>query len=366
VDALLQGRFSDYAHGLCMMAIFAGVYVLLRVALDKLIPGNVQVPVLMDKIGAGVLGFIAGIFTAGTIGIAAQTMPFGPSIGMHERFSVADREVRIPDPRGQRQTLDAEVWDELTENTFEKAGPNRIILPVDDIVLNFTSHLSTASMSGKRPLRAIHPDYLQELFGQRIAVQPGARLTAYNGAGQQQVKFDGAYYMTQARQVDAEILDLRSGFEVAPEIRAAPDEMLLVVRATFDNNAADERDKLVRIGPSAVRLVAAGKNYYPIGTYESGRIWANRIDDKLFLATGDSDKSADFVFLVKTDDVVRGQGDRSDVPVFIEGTFLEVKRLARFDLGGKTIESSPLPPVPGVLRKPQVVERVNAPQQPAK
>src|SRR5262249_33670235 len=65
VDLLLRGQFSDEANALTLVMIFSVVYILLRVLFDKVVPGNVLFPVLLDKIGASVCGLIAGICAAG-------------------------------------------------------------------------------------------------------------------------------------------------------------------------------------------------------------------------------------------------------------------------------------------------------------
>src|SRR5688572_17522750 len=75
VETLLGGRFADAAHGMALAIMFATLYLVLRVAFDKMIPGNVRFPVLVDKIGGGAMGLIAGIFAAGILAIVAQYLP---------------------------------------------------------------------------------------------------------------------------------------------------------------------------------------------------------------------------------------------------------------------------------------------------
>src|SRR5690242_17610193 len=50
--ALLRGYFADQATAITLISIFAVVYLLLRVAFDNLVPGNVRLPAIADKIGA--------------------------------------------------------------------------------------------------------------------------------------------------------------------------------------------------------------------------------------------------------------------------------------------------------------------------
>src|SRR3954470_22213085 len=55
---LLGGKFSDQAHAMVLVALFAVTYLVLRVIFDKAIPGNVRFPVLLDRIGAPIMGII--------------------------------------------------------------------------------------------------------------------------------------------------------------------------------------------------------------------------------------------------------------------------------------------------------------------
>src|SRR5687767_15766298 len=52
VQMFNQGKFNSQAHALVLVCLFAAVYLVLRVLFDKLVPGNVQFPVALDKVGA--------------------------------------------------------------------------------------------------------------------------------------------------------------------------------------------------------------------------------------------------------------------------------------------------------------------------
>src|SRR5690606_8436701 len=109
---LLGGQYADQASGMIVCALFAGVYIALRLVADKFIPGAVLVPVVVDKVGGGVMGLIAGLVAGGIIAFAAQSLPFGPSIGGYARLPLADlRSVIIPPAVGARQDRDSAVFD---------------------------------------------------------------------------------------------------------------------------------------------------------------------------------------------------------------------------------------------------------------
>src|SRR5687767_3232077 len=118
VNALLGGAIGDYANAGALVAIFALVYIVGRVITDKAIPGNVRLPLMVDRIGGALMGLIAGLFTAGIVALTAQSLPFGPAVGGFERYELeASREVTVT-PSGASRAVDMEVLDQLDEDTF--------------------------------------------------------------------------------------------------------------------------------------------------------------------------------------------------------------------------------------------------------
>src|SRR5882762_9641810 len=105
--ALFGGRMNDQANAMCLVVIFAVTYFLLRVIFDWAIPGNVRFPVLLDKIGAPIMGIIAGIFAVGVLVVAAQTLPFGPSIAGYQRYPISFDKPYIIKVVGKYSDVDA-------------------------------------------------------------------------------------------------------------------------------------------------------------------------------------------------------------------------------------------------------------------
>jgi hypothetical protein len=198
----------------------------------------------------------------------------------------------------------------------------------------------------------------------------GAKRTAFNGGkgkGQVSVPDDGVFVVTQdltKNQVDAELNDLH-GREV--NWKKSGKDVQLVVRVMFGKDAADS-DGSVRISPASVRLVAGGNNVFPVGTLENGVLYSNKVDDFLFINVKGADSGADFVFFVNPDDVLDNAGaasakegakDASAAASKVkDGVFVEVKRLARIDLSGKTVGTT-IPKAENVQveRKPKLLEQ---------
>ena len=142
-EGMLMTQLPNQAHAVALVGLFALTYVFLRLAADKLIPGNIQVPLMADKIGAGVFGVIAGIFTTGILALAAQMLPFGPSIAGYSRYPLADRSVSSLHVPGKYQLQDLYAFDELQVDTLDPAKASGLFpLPVDDMVAGLATYVS--------------------------------------------------------------------------------------------------------------------------------------------------------------------------------------------------------------------------------
>jgi hypothetical protein len=372
VGLLLQGRFADQAHAIALVALFAAIYLILRVIFDSMIPGNVQFPPLVDKIGAGAMGVIAGLFAVGLVVIAAQTLPFGPSIGGYTRFEVhPEQPVIVPSAMPGRRAQDAVVYNELRGDALdprwdapglERARREPLMIPADDVVIGMVEQLSDGgSLAGAMAFKRIHPDYLQQSFGVRVGIQVGAQKTALNLGPHEHVTVTSVHVLESVPALDGEVEAVRrtplSWLPPANQpLRPGPEEMLLVVRTMIDTNAADG-DRIFRFSPASIRLAANGTNYHPIGTLQNARtLFGNKPDDFLLMEVP-AETGVDLVFMVRQADVVGAVA--ADAPqaelTLRPGVLLEVKRLARIDLGGQTVERRIAPDERvSVLRKAQL------------
>src|SRR5262245_22490188 len=69
IDMIAQGKMADQTHAAVLVAMFALIYLILRIIFDKFIPGNVRFPAIADKVGGAIMGLIAGIFAIGILTI---------------------------------------------------------------------------------------------------------------------------------------------------------------------------------------------------------------------------------------------------------------------------------------------------------
>jgi len=356
---LFGGKMADYSTAICLLALFGITYLLMRILFDKVIPGNIRLPVAVDKGGAVVMGLISGIFATGIMAIAAQEFPFGPEIGGFSRFdSESERQQKV-EPRG-KSAFYSKVWGELSDNTPGEFGePDSShgvpIIPVDSITMNLISKLSspTGSLQNDKPLESVHPDFLTEMLGNRVGIEPTGTHVATNARGApEQVKVLGVFDLNpKTVQSDGEITRKQPlKLPVLPK----SNEQFLVVRIMFAQTASDS-DMITRFSPGSIRIVGhdpngsdanSMKDYYPIGTMEAtGRIFVNKVDDYIFCKQGNG---VDAVFIVpKT--LIDNKGAIKD------GTFIVVKRDARIDMSGMKVEPTLTPNADILVQRKELV-----------
>ena len=366
---LFNAKIYDQAASVSLVVIFAAVYILPRLLIDSFVPGNVRVPFIVEKIGAGAMGLIVGLVSTGIVAVAADALPFGPTVGMYARFGTTDqKDPQYGGPSGQM--LDTHNYDVFTGDKLDPDDPSKshIWFGQDDLVVSLARKASgeDGSLAYDHSLATVHPDLLDEYYGQRLGIQPGAKHSAVNTDQSQQVTVKGIY--TPPRpipQVDGEPMSMRiSGSQPPPATVAADgDQIVVVVRLNFvGKDLADDTDNLLRYSAGAIRLVAgepesgaAFKNYYPVATLDTrGTAVACRPDDFLLSDLGGA-RTIDFVFVVDRDHVM--SGDENKPPFHLPpGTFVEFKRYAVCDLSGQIVQFGP-PPNPDktpVIRKPAV------------
>jgi uncharacterized membrane protein required for colicin V production len=348
IAAMLAGKMNDQANAVALVLLFAVTYFLLRLIFDSAIPGNVRFPVLLDRIGAPIMGLIAGIFGVGVLVIAAQTLPFGPSISFDKQIIIHQS--------GKQSDADA-IYDEVDSERFLNNESSGLWVGVDDMVLNVMKKVSAEDgpLSRGSSFADVHPDYLQELFGQRTGLQSAANRTVTPG----KTTVQSVHVLGPLMQVDPERWNI-GGSAVGirgkgitpppppldPQRTPAEGKVHLVVRVHFSKDDADKKTNMVCMSAANVRLVAKSlestparfKNFFPIGTLEGGRIlYVNAPDDYMFVP---AEKSADFVFDADEDGIFTAadSSDKTAPRKIAPGVFLEVKRLARISLAGMTAE----------------------------
>jgi uncharacterized membrane protein required for colicin V production len=353
VESFLGGKFGNVAHGMALAVMFAVIYLILRVLFDKMVPGNLRVPAIVDKVGGAAMGAVAGIFAAGIVALVAQELPFAPSIAGYSRYAVRDAEVTLP-AVGRARSANSAVTDELKgekAGRFEESDRAKLLIPADDIVVNTVDHLSDNGSLAGRPLGLAHPDWIAELFGQRLGIETGG---AKRVAGADAVNLDKVeLFQVPAASLkvkDHEYKELRERALDPSQAKVGPNQILLIVRVPFQRPGGDD-DGYVRFSPASARLVARKPggaegemaNYYPVGTVDKAQtLMLSKPDDFLFVEVRGADRGVDLAYILDRNAIVAGGGGAASAnPAatlkVAEGVFFEFKRMARKDLADEKI-----------------------------
>jgi hypothetical protein len=350
---LFSIKFYDQAASISLVVLFAAAYIIPRVLIDSMIPGNIRLPVIADKIGASVMGLIAGLLCTGIAAVAADALPFSPTIGMYSRFSVSDQQGEY---MGRSQYQDVTMNDVLQSDTIDADDPGkqRLWFGQADFVVALEKKVSDGgSLATDQSFSAAHPDLLDEYYGQRLGIQPGGGHSAVSTDANRTVDVKGVF--TPAKpvpQVDGQVASLRKTSETLPAtIQADGDHVVLIVRMTVGGkDLADDADNLLRYSTGAVRLVAGEpdngapfKDYHPVATLDyRGVAVAHRLDDFLFSDMSVGGHVIDFVFVVDRDHVM--SADETKPPFHLpQGSYVEFKRYGVADLSGHEVDYGPGP-----------------------
>jgi len=327
-------KMPDWAVAVSLVGIFFVVYVLLRVIFDKLVPGNIRFPLMVDKVGAGVLGVIAGLFATGVLALAGESMQFGPTIGGYSRAELkGTSEVTISAARSNFQYgIDSAVYNVLVGDTVDDpAHLQPLWLHQDDLVCWLAQRLSSGgAMDNGIALSMVHPDYPTELFADQLGVQIGAVHAApVDSSGDLPLK--GCFLFAPRTRFDPVLPDARLQPYKLPDLDFT-DHTRRFLDVAVDMTATPLRDSdgLVRFGLANVRLVAGGVDNYPVGTLgDKFQLMEARPDDPCFV---DPSKGGTVVFVFYVDPQVVFLPSKSKQLQFVPGAFIQAKRFARVGL----------------------------------
>jgi hypothetical protein len=412
VESFLGGKMADSAHGAVVLIMFATIYLILRMTFDQLIPGGLAMPAMANKVGGAAMGLVAGVFAAGVVAFAGQSMSFNPALMGYSRVPVEEASAMVPRSGSSagKQMKSHPLYDYLSQTNkplheVDSGEQLKMFIPADDVLIETVRRVSdNGALSASKPLASVHPDWLMELFGQRLGIEPAGRRVAINKDQQNDVIARGGkdsphpdaglYVMDRPFPQKAadfpQISKKNIPEEGAPpfEFRPGPQSIVVVHRVYFGGKAKDTRDSLIRLSMSSVRICTrrpspTGEmewfNYFPTATLEDVEtVFLQRPDDYIFIddSVGGQeeigggtvqDKAVDLIFVIDAPGFLEGDArpPLSKAPPdawanFIksarvsEGTFLEVKRMARVDLSGVPLQSiSKLPKrlAVSVLRK---------------
>lgn len=280
-----------------LMGLFIISLLLLRELFDRLVQGNMNFPLIVDRVGSVLFGLVASLVSVGMIAIGIQSLPI-PQV-----FLMFDRYPDLADSQADRTIF-----------------PN-----VDGFVLGLASQASDYCFAGSSNFSQVHPDMLRQLYLNRIALDPASR----REAAADSLAITSAYVLGQ------EMAGLTDGIPILADRGGC----LIAVRASISmgaggkkNRGAGDVDGKIRCTLGNFRLVGydrtdrhgEGYSVYPLGVLKPG----GRFVDAIGLDKGKvfSDRGVmDLVF---------------DWPAEVEKVsplFLEFKGTARADLPAASV-----------------------------
>jgi len=231
---LLYPYQPAYADAIALIALFVIPLLILRIAIDWLLPRNVTLGVWPNRIAAGLVGLLVGTIMVGVLTIALQMLPVGGTILTYEPF----------DKALQRDQRLAPFYP-------------------DEFTLALMGRLSDGSLRGQASFATDHDDLLRALFCARNTAGAGGRIDAYPD----QLKVLGAYSPPLSQP-------WRSSVPAYPLI-TQPDTKVVVVRtavseftrepAEFENPDLPAEDWYF-LPATHFRLVSPdGRSFWPVG-----------------------------------------------------------------------------------------------------
>ena len=215
-EAFLYSRQGAYADAIALTALFVVPLLVVRLAMDMLIKGNVAFGMWADRIGGGVLGLITGMVLVGMLLIVMQMLPYGESI------------------LGFRPYDDA----------FQR---NHRVTPFhpDEFMIGLAQAVSRGALESPSSFDKMHDDLLLEAF------------CARNTAGKNGAVLAKPDTLTVHRgyQPTPEQADWCERVPKSPQLAPEEATKILVLRCIVDDSAADA-DFFYRLPGTHFRLVA--------------------------------------------------------------------------------------------------------------
>ena len=129
-----------WAQPLCFVLLFVLTFAVLQTAAVQLTQKPVDFGFLPERIGRIICGIILGFYVSGLLLVCLQMGPLPP---------------KFPYQRLDPAKLDPD-------------NPNTVLLNADGFATGLFNMISNGSFSGKRSFAAVHPDYLNQLYMNRL------------------------------------------------------------------------------------------------------------------------------------------------------------------------------------------------------
>ena len=233
-------------RGISLLAIFVVTLFALRTVSDQLIKGNMNFPMIIDRLGSGICALVSSLTISGMIALGLQNMPISTIILGFDRCG----------------------------ESLQQPESDKGLFPFGDrFVTTIMNKASCYCMAGRDSFAHHHPDYLRELYLNRLI--PDEFKGSRQEAGSDALKVEEVWL------VDSELRDTQN----QEAVMLKTGESLIGVRIKLkpgQGNRGDmgtvDTDRTIRFSMGQIRLAGfnpnrpdkPGYSRYPIGFHAKG------------------------------------------------------------------------------------------------
>ncbi len=316
-QGIIAGWRPEYARGVTFLVLFLVIFSITRVVADVMVPENIKLPLWVNRIGGGTIGFFTSLVVIGSVLLGIEMLPLPRVIMGFDRFP-DENAMQAMDEKPQlgevsRKRKDVWFWPDNFVLAIWKGG--------------------SRGLGGTPGWTAIHPDFMAENYGYRNNVVRGSLRVVPADL----FKVDSVWIPTDKaesdslkKQVEAGLADPKRNTQNAS--LSPTRDQLIVVRTEVKKGEKepkvtnDPNDNYFRITATQIRLVTDKRQqYYPIGYLDGGRNFVpmpldgGHVADDYVKRGSDQVVVEDWVFQVGSDEKPK---------------IIEMKELGRADISG--------------------------------
>lgn len=236
-----HGLFAGSAWGIALAVPFAVTLIVLRIAVDLMVPNNAVIASAPNYIGGGVCGLIAGVIASGFVVISTGFMRVGSDVFGYQPITYA--------ANGSLQR-ESKLW-----------------VPTDVVVTELYGHMSRSVFGVDTPLGIYYhdladaPHVLRMSFGEganRIAAKPGDfSVEARYAIGDAQTKLDDLLIDGPLRKLPSVPAQRVTDIEGDPYPQGSHLEGFVV---RFNAGAREKTEGKISVGASQVKLLVGRRD----------------------------------------------------------------------------------------------------------
>jgi hypothetical protein len=334
-----------YGEGVPLFLLFVIAVLVLDLLSEQFLTGQIRLPMMIDRIGGGFIGFWTGMLAVGMLCIAVQMMPWtGDVLGFERVYRDAEHKERVRHLLFRPDEFTVSLVGYLTDNIFSGSQGYRSVNP--DLLLVVAQGLQPVQSESRRVIPS-DQDGAGLFDVMKVMEMEDGQL----GTARLRKPAPGEAKATAAPGVPATGSPVAAVTDINTMSLRPPDEgnRYLVARCKLRAEAGDD-DKWQRFTLRQVRMVGQenGKprQYFACGYRDPARMdQLARVSapDQPVLFSGRGEYVFDLVF---------------DVPQKFVPSFVEFKRLARAEIrGGDKLKSVPTTQIVAELKAPAPAER---------